>query len=201
MEHGQVVIRPALSEPELIEFDGVGTLEAFNTDGLRSLVETLDVPFMKERTLRYPGHIELMRILRETGLFSKEPIQVGDVQVRPLDVMATLLFPKWTFQDMEPDLTVMRVTNEGELEGQPTRIVWNLLDHLDEETGFSSMSRTTGFPCAILSRMILDGTYVQPGVIAPETVGRSEGLLDKLLGELHKRGVNFEAHIEHIEEE
>ena len=50
-----------------MNFAGVGTLEAFNTDGLRSLTTSLKVPFMKEKTLRYPGHIELMRVLRETG--------------------------------------------------------------------------------------------------------------------------------------
>jgi len=74
VENGRVVTREALSEPELMDFAGVGTLEAFNTDGLRSLAFTLKVPFMKEKTLRYPGHVELMRVLRDTGFFSKDPL-------------------------------------------------------------------------------------------------------------------------------
>ncbi|HEY8212268.1 MAG TPA: saccharopine dehydrogenase C-terminal domain-containing protein, partial [Myxococcaceae bacterium] len=81
VEHGQVVIKEALSEPELMDFPVAGTLEAFNTDGLRSLAYNLQVPFMKEKTLRYPGHIELMRVLRHTGFFSKEPLQVGGATV------------------------------------------------------------------------------------------------------------------------
>jgi lysine 6-dehydrogenase len=76
VEHGKIVVREALSEPELMEFPELGTLEAFNTDGLRSIATTMDVPFMKEKTLRYPGHIELMRVLRHVGLFSKETVTV-----------------------------------------------------------------------------------------------------------------------------
>ena len=59
IENGEMVIKDALSEPELLEFEGVGTLEAFNTDGLRSLAETIKVPMMRERTMRYPGHRDL----------------------------------------------------------------------------------------------------------------------------------------------
>ena len=106
-----MVVKEALSEPELMDFEGVGTLEAFNTDGLRSLIETVGkrygVPTMKEQTLRYPGHIALMRVMRETGLFSKETIEVGGAKVRPLDVTSALLFPKWTYAPGEEDLTVM----------------------------------------------------------------------------------------------
>src|SRR5207244_3412258 len=86
VENGQQVTRPALSETELIDFEPVGTLEAFNTDGLRSLLTTIDAPNMKEKTLRWPGHAELMRVLRETGYFDKREITLRDGQrVRPLD--------------------------------------------------------------------------------------------------------------------
>src|SRR5260221_12396562 len=96
-----------------MDFPGVGTLEAFNTDGLRSLAFTLKVPFMKEKTLRYPGHVELMRVLRDTGFFSKEPLEASGQTIRPLDVTAALLFPKWTFQEAEAALPVRRVPSQG----------------------------------------------------------------------------------------
>jgi lysine 6-dehydrogenase len=193
--HGRVVIKEALSEPERMDFPGVGTLEAFNTDGLRSLVHTLKIPFMKEKTLRYPGHIDLMGAFRETGLFSKEPLRVGESTVRPLDVMAKLLFPKWTFEDGEADLTVLRVVAEGIENGQPTRYAWDLLDRFDPETGLRSMSRTTAFPAAIMAGLILDGSFRRPGVFAPEAVGREAGLLDRVLGELEARGVVCSANV------
>jgi saccharopine dehydrogenase-like NADP-dependent oxidoreductase len=199
--HGRVVVKEALSEPERMDFPGIGTLEAFNTDGLRSLIHTLDVPFMKEKTLRYPGHIQLMEAFRETGFFSKEPLVVGDVSVRPLDVLAKLLFPKWTFAEGEADLTVLRVVAEGLEDGRPARYSWDLLDRFDPATGLRSMSRTTAFPATIVAGLMLDGTFRRPGVHAPESLGRVPGLLQHLLAELQARGVSCEAHVPAAAEE
>jgi saccharopine dehydrogenase-like NADP-dependent oxidoreductase len=190
VEHGKIVTKEALTEPELLDFDGVGTLEAFNTDGLRSLLATLPgVPEMREKTLRYPGHIELMRVLRHTGLFSKEPLDVKGQKVRPLDVAAALLFPKWMFEDREADLTVMRVVVEGKRNGGPARFQWDLLDRYDPETNIRSMSRTTAFPAAVMARWLATGKVRLPGVHPPEVLGRKEGLLDAMLRELEGRGV------------
>jgi saccharopine dehydrogenase-like NADP-dependent oxidoreductase len=196
VEGGKVVVKQALSEPELLEFAGIGTLEAFNTDGLRSLVESLDVPDMVEKTMRYPGHIELMRIFRETGLFSKEPVDVDGKMVRPLDLTAAMLFPKWTFEEGEADLTVMRVSAHGKRDGRPTRLTWDLLDYYDPKTKTRSMSRTTAFPATIMARMMLAGRFDRPGVFAPEIPGQVPGLVDEMLEQLRKRGVRYEARVE-----
>ncbi|MEC8734972.1 MAG: saccharopine dehydrogenase C-terminal domain-containing protein [Planctomycetota bacterium] len=196
VEHGEIVIKEALSEPEPIEFPGVGTLEAFNTDGLRSLAETLDVPHMREKTLRYPGHIALAAALRDAGLFSEEPVEVEGVMVRPRALLAKLLFPKWTYEPMEEDLTVMRVTVEGDLDGVPTRFRWDLFDAMDPGTGFSSMARTTGFTCTVVARLMLDGTITRHGVFAPEHIATDEGVLDKVLAGLAERDVNYDARLE-----
>ncbi len=193
VEHGNVVVREALSEPELMNFDGAGTLEAFNTDGLRSLVKTLKVPFMKEKTLRYPGHIELMRVLRETGFFGEEPVEVGGVRVRPRDLTAKLMFPKWTYEPGEEDLTVMRVLGDGVLNGKRTRLRWDLFDLYDKATQATSMARTTAFPCAIVARMIVSGKWRKPGVFTPEFLGPEAGVLEHVLSEHEKRGVTYTA--------
>lgn len=196
VEHGKVVIREALSEPELMDLPGVGTVEAFNTDGLRTIADTLDAPFMKEKTLRWPGHIELMRVFRETGLFSHEPIEVGGVSVKPIDVISALMFPKWTYEQGEEDLTVMRVTVEGEKDGRGVRYAWDLLDYYDKAAQATSMSRTTAFPCTIIARMIASGELAMPGVIPPELLGNVSGLLDRVLGELEQRGVRYQSRVE-----
>ncbi|MDZ4831693.1 MAG: saccharopine dehydrogenase C-terminal domain-containing protein [Phycisphaerae bacterium] len=200
VENGEVVVKEALSEPELIDFERVGTLEVFNTDGLRSLVSTLKVPFMRERTMRYPGHIELMRVFRATGLFSLEPIDVGGVKVKPRDLLAKLLFPKWTYDEGEEDLTIMRVIVEGELDKTPMRLTWDLFDQSDAQTGYSSMSRTTAFPCTSIVRMMADGTIKTPGVHPPERLASlpfsKAGVLERVLKDLHARGVEFEANVE-----
>lgn len=191
VEHGDIVVREALSEPELIAFDGIGTLEAFNTDGLRSIADTLDVPFMRERTLRYPGHIEIMRVLRSIGLFGTEPVRVGDAVVRPRDLLAQLMFPQWTYDEGERDLTVMRVEVIGARAGRATTLRWDLLDELDPATNATSMARTTGFPCAIVGRMIARGRIDRPGVAAPEALGHDEALVAEILADLGERGVNY----------
>jgi lysine 6-dehydrogenase len=199
VEGGKIVVREALSEPEYLQFPGIGTLEAFNTDGLRSLMSTLKVPSMKEKTMRYPGHIALMRVLRETGLFSKEPVEVRAadggcaVRVRPLDVTAAMLFPKWTFEPGEADLTVMRVAAEGSQAGRRVRMSWDLFDRHDPVTDTRSMSRTTGYPATIMARMLHDRRFTQPGVHPPETLGAVPGLLDAMLAELAARGITYTA--------
>lgn len=196
VERGEIVTREALSECEPLEFDGLGTLEAFNTDGLRSLIFTLDVPNMVEKTMRYPGHVELMRVLRHMGLFSHDEISINGVKVRPIDLTSALMFPQWQYQPGEEDLTVMRVTAKGLVGGKPRTLQWDLLDRFDQPSQCTSMSRTTALPCAAVARMILNGTFKQPGVIPPELIGAKRGMLEHLLKELSARGINFVHHTE-----
>ncbi len=192
VEAGQVVTRPALSDVEWIEFDGVGTLEAFNTDGLRSLMWSLDVPFMKEKTLRYPGHADRMRVLRDSGFLSKQAIRVGSADVRPIDVTLALFANAWKLPDGEGDITVMRVEAFGARDGQPAREAYELLDRYDPHTRTTSMARTTGYPCAIAARMLLEGVVNPgPGVHFPEAIAKDKNALAFLFGELRMRGVEF----------
>jgi saccharopine dehydrogenase-like NADP-dependent oxidoreductase len=197
VEHGEMVVREALSEPERMDFPGVGTLEAFNTDGLRSIATTLNVPFMREKTLRYEGHIELMRVLRAIGLFGTDPIDVKGVSVRPRDVLSTLMFPMWTYEEGEADLTVMRVSGEGELDGRTVRISWDMLDHMNPETFDTSMSRTTAFPCAIAARLLAEGKIEHTGVLPLELLA-SGGLVEHMFREHAARGVTYSEKIESI---
>jgi saccharopine dehydrogenase-like NADP-dependent oxidoreductase len=191
MENGCVIEKPALSEPELIDFPRVGTLGAFNTDGLRTLLGTVDIPNMKEKTLRYPGHIELMRVLRETGFFEKGEIEVKGVKVRPVDVTARLLFPKWRFEESEEEFTIMRVIVEGQRHDTPMRYVYNLYDQYDRQSRTSSMARTTGFPCTIMARMLARGELSEPGVFPLELLATKQGLYEHMTGQLSTRGVNL----------
>lgn len=183
----------AMSEPELLNLPGAGTLEAFNTDGLRSLVTTLKgrATNMVEKTLRYPGHIELMRAFAATGLFSQEPVRVGDISVSPRDLLAKLMFPLWSYKPREEDLTVMRVTASGARAGKPASITWDLLDFYDTTTQSTSMGRTTALPCTIVARAIADGRFNVPGLHPPEHVARAKGMLDHVLTELAARGVRY----------
>jgi saccharopine dehydrogenase-like NADP-dependent oxidoreductase len=189
---GQVLTFPALSEPELINFEGLGTLESFNTDGLRSIIKTFpQVPDMKEKTLRYPGHIEKMRMLRESGFFGKEKIRVAGTEISPLDLTTTLLFPMWFMEEGDEDFTVMRVAVEGEVGGQRVRKELNLLDRYDRATKTTSMARTTGYTCTAAVRLVAKGGYTRRGISPPELVGQQPGAWDFIREDLAKRGIVF----------
>jgi len=126
------VLEP-LSEPEYVHFEEVGTLEAFNTDGIRSLIQTIKIPNIKEKTLRYPTHIEYIKVLKAAGFFSNDKISVGNQRVKPIDLTNKLLFKKWKLADDEKEFTVMRVIIEGVENDKKTTYTYNLYDKFDEK--------------------------------------------------------------------
>jgi len=198
VENGHLVIREALSDPEFHNFPGVGTLQSFNSDGLRSLVDTIKCPNMKEKTMRYPGHIDIMAILRETGFFSKDEIEINGTKIAPLDFTAKLLFPKWKLKEGEEDITVMRVTIEGKKDGKMLRYNYDLYDQYDPITKTHSMARTTGYNATVGVRMIADGLYNRKGVSVPEFVGQQPECVKYMLKGLAERGVIYKETIEEI---
>ncbi len=192
VENGQVIVKPALSDSELLEFDKIGTLESFNSDGLRSIIQTMShIPDMKEKTLRYPGHIQLIQALQASGFFSEESIDVNGQAVNPLDFTSKVLFKEWKLNPDEKEFTVMRVTVEGEKDGENVKHVWDLMDEYDEETGVSSMSRTTGYTCAAAANLIDQGMFSEKGVFPPELVGRKQDCFLFVREYLEKRGVVY----------
>ena len=188
----ELVTREALSDPELIHFDGVGTLESWNSDGLRSLMQTMrNIPDMIEKTLRYPGNIEYLRVLRESGFFSYGEIEVNGAKIRPIDVTAQLLFPKWKLKPGEEDFTVMRIAISGVENGKEKTYEYNLLDRFDRENQIISMARTTGYTCTAVANLLLDGGFSIQGVSAPEMVGAKPGNLQYILKYLEERQVIY----------
>ena len=189
---GREVIKPALSDIETVEFDQVGTLEAWNSDGLRSLLDSFPaIPHMVEKTLRYPGTVSYLRALRELGYFSKEKIEVEGNLIRPLDVTAALLFPRFRLNPGEREFTVMRVIIEGTENGQEMRVQYDLFDLYNQRTGTTSMARTTGFTCTGAAGLILNRMLSQPGIIPPEKVAVQETNYRYLLRHLKERGVDY----------
>lgn len=189
IRNGKVTTVPALSAPEFMEVPGIGTLEGFITDGLRTLIDTVPIPNMVEKTLRYPGHRALMQAFRETGFFNIEPVDVRGQKVRPIDVTSKLLLPKWELGEEEPEFTVMQVRVTGTENGKAITHQYDLLDHRDPETGLSSMARTTGFTCAAAARMVLEGKYDHTGIHPPEFVAKENGCFDFILNRLKEQGV------------
>ncbi len=191
IDGGRMVVREALSDPELLNFPGIGTLEAFNSDGLRTLATTVKGDYLIEKTLRYKGHIEKMAVLRDTGFFSKEPILINGAMISPLEFTSRLLFPKWKLQEGEEDLTIMQVITEGLKNGVRHRYTWNLYDRFDKVTGVHSMARTTGYTATMTARLLAKGLYDRKGVSAPEFLGKDESIVKFLFEGLSRRGVVY----------
>ena len=193
VENGQLVVREPLTDCEYVEFDRIGTLESFNSDGLRSILYTMPhIPNMKEKTLRYPGHVEYVRMLKESGFFSTEKMEVGGTMVSPLEFTSQILFSEWKLGEAEEEFTVMRVTLKGENEqGQREEIVYDLYDEYHPETQTSSMARTTGYTATAAANMMLEGLFSEKGVFPPELVGKDERCFQFILQYLEERGVRY----------
>lgn len=178
---GKVITMPPLSEPELVEFKIAGhelTLEAFNTDGLRSLITTMEgrIPNMREKTLRFPGHIGYIRKLQETG-----QEWVPD---------------KWTPGEDEDEFTIMRINFRGREDGREKKIAYTMFVTFDAETRMSSMSRATGYSCTGVARCVLDGAYTRTGISPPSYIGAEPGCADRIFAHLQARKILFERHEE-----
>ncbi|MFQ5720531.1 MAG: saccharopine dehydrogenase family protein, partial [Acidobacteriota bacterium] len=171
-ENGMERVVPALSGLEMMEFPGVGTLEAFYTDGLRTLLRTITASTLREKTLRFPGHAEKMRLLRDTGFFDTTSVELAHgTRVSPRQVSEHLLGRLLKREPGHDEMTLLRVIVEGNAGTVRRRTVWDLIDQTDPETGWTSMARTTAFPCAQVARLLADGTWDRPGICAPETLG------------------------------
>jgi len=193
VENGNVVVKDALSDIEFVDFEGVGTLESFNSDGLRSIIYTMaHIPNMKEKTLRYPGHIEYINVLKKSGFFNEEKININGIDVSPLEFSSKILFNEWKLGDTEEEITVMRITLKGTNKiGEIKTIVYNLHDEFCPKTNTSSMARTTGYTATAAANLFLEGLFTEKGVFPPELVGKNEICFNYFLNYLKEREVIY----------
>jgi lysine 6-dehydrogenase len=181
-----------LSDVELVDIPGVGTLEAFTTDGLRTLLRTVQAPFMVEKTMRYPGHAEKIRLLRDSGLLSEEAVELAGATVRPRDLTARVLTAAWHLDTDEEDVTAMIVTAEGVRAGRAVRWRADLVDRYDAAAKVTSMARTTGYTCTAAVRLLARGLWTEPGIAPPELLGRETACHEFMLADLERHNVVFQ---------
>lgn len=189
--NGEVILKEALSEIEEIEFSEAGTLEAFNTDGLRTLLMTMEIPNMLEKTLRYPGHAEIMKIFRTTGLFSSEEVKIGSNKIKPVDLSSQLLFSHWKPDVNEKEFTVLRLKIVARDKSIKKEYIFDLFDKYDEKTSTSSMARTTGYTCTSTARLILNDDFSRKGICPPEFIGSEPGCYQKVISMLEEKNITF----------
>lgn len=195
MENGKIVVKPPLSDLEQLEIDPVGTLECFNTDGLRTILKTMPIPNMKEKTLRYPGHIKKIKFLTDCGFFNSESFEINGNPVRPIDFTAKVLLPVWKQEKNPDEFTIMKIIIRGKEKGKPKEHIYELFDRYDEKTGTTSMARTTGYTCTGAAKLILEKKFRKKGICPPEYIGEDDNYFGEIINHLALRNINLK-HIE-----
>ncbi|MBN1149940.1 saccharopine dehydrogenase NADP-binding domain-containing protein [candidate division WOR-3 bacterium] len=189
VEDNQLKIKPALSAPEFLEFEGVGTLVAFNTDGLRTLIKTMKIPFMSEKTLRYPKTYEYLKVLKDSGFFSDREITVQGKSIKPCDVSEILLSGIWKISTEDRDMTLMKIQIET---SEKSVYTYTISDFYDEKENRLSMARTTGFTCCAVSRLFLEDRIEGEGLITPEQIGSSKSNFEFVVEYLKNKNIKIE---------
>ena len=184
VENDKEIIRTAMTEIEKIEFNEVGRLDAFNSDGLRSLLN-LPIPNMVEKTLRFPGHIQKIIEMRDDGLFNPDVIEET----------AQSIINEWVSKKTDYDQTIMRLDFQGMKNGNKVSKRYNLLDYYDEENNITSMARTTGYTCSAVTHALLTGDFNKQGVFTMESFSDDNSLVQQILNYLSVRNINFSTEI------
>ncbi len=191
VENGQIVVKPPLTEVEYLEFDGLGTLEAFNSDGLRSLIYTVKADLMREKTLRYPGYTAKVKLLADAGFFETKKINVDGQELSPLSMTSQLLFDQWKLNPGEEDITIMRIIVEGIKDGVRQRFVSDLHDEFKASTQVHSMARTTGYAATMALRFLMQAPQLKAGITLPEKLAMEPGAVDFLISGLKTRDIYY----------
>ncbi|AKE51973.1 saccharopine dehydrogenase family protein [Kangiella geojedonensis] len=199
-ENGRELVKEPLTDRELVEFDRIGTLEAFNTDGLRSLIYTMShIPNMKEKTLRYPGHVEAIRTLKHSGFFDQEPVTVNGMEISPLEFTSKVLINEWKLKRKEEEFTIMRVNIRGIESGKRKEYIYDLYDEYDNIKQETSMARTTGFTANAVANLILKDKFNKVGVYAPEHIGGHTDCCKTVIDYMEERKVRYRLEVNSLD--
>jgi lysine 6-dehydrogenase len=191
VKDGKEAEAEVLSGLEEVDFPNFGKLEAFLTDGLRTLIQTINgAEEMWEKTLRYPGHAEKIKVLKNLGFFEDRQVNVGGTNVSPRKLTVKLLAEKLWKPEVK-DVVALKVDVSGVKNGKPARTVCHLLDYFDKKRGTTAMARTTAYPASIVAQLVLKGAVKEKGVVPPERIGMNRELFKLFVDGLKSRGIEI----------
>lgn len=191
VKNGRTIEVEALSGLEEVTFPSLGKLEAFYTDGLRTLPDTIkNVDEMWEKTLRYLGHAEKIKLLKVLGFFEEKEISVDGICVSPRKITVKL-FEEKLWKPNVKDVVALKVEVCGVKDNKKTCCIYYLLDYYDENRCVTAMARTTAYTASIMAQFILKRIVKEKGVVPPEKIGMNEKLCRLFLEELAKHGIKI----------
>jgi lysine 6-dehydrogenase len=194
VENGRIKPVPRYSGVETVHFPGVGECEAYHEGFMPWLLELPALQNLRlgtQKTVRWPGYAAKVSVLKEMGLLSLEPIEVDGAQVKPKHVLDAILYPHVKLAEGEGEITTFRVDVMGKKQGRLHCYTAQMVDRYDEQTGMTSMARTTAYTGAIVARMVARGDLQAKGIFPPEQLLTGQ-LFDKLIDELAAVGITFE---------
>ena len=187
-ENSKIVTKEPLTEIEILNFEKIEDLEAFNTDGLRTLLFTMShIPNMKEKTLRYPGHAEKIKTLKKGGFFNDQEIIIENKKITPLQITTEILKKDWILKEQDLEFTVMKI----DIHNSEKTFTIDLFDEYDSNLQMSSMSRTTGYTCTACVDMLNKGMYTEVGIIPLELIGKNHSCYNHIIQYLKNRNIEL----------
>ena len=178
-KNSKIITKEPLTDLEVINFETNENLEAFNTDGLRSLLFTMShIPNMKEKTLRYPGHAELIQKLKNKGFFNPDVIEKNVENLKK----------EWFLEEGEEEFTVMRIV----IKNKNKNIQIDLYDEYHKKTQITSMARTTGYTCTAGANLLINKLFNKKGVFPPEIIGKDLKSYEFIIKYLKERDINLQ---------
>jgi len=185
VKDGKNIEVEALEGLEDIEFPGIGRVEAFYTDGVRTLHNTVKgIDNMWEKTLRYQGHAEKIKLLRDLGFFDEKLVE----GISPRIITTKLLEQKLSIPEIR-DLLAMQIEVDGMKAGAKTRYIYRVLDYYDEKRNITAMGRTTAYTTSVVTQLLAENIIKEKGVVPPEKLGMKKNIFERVLKELEKDGV------------
>jgi lysine 6-dehydrogenase len=189
VKKGKTVEVEAMSGLEETSFPGVGKLEAFYTDGLRTMLYTMkNVKDMWEKSLRYPGHVEKINLLKNLGFFDNKPLNIQNLSISPRKVTAELFERKMKRKDI-PDIVAMRIVVSGPKNGKKVTYTYHVLDRYDRQHKVTAMARTTAYTTSVGAQLMAKKAISEKGVIPPEKLGMNKKLYGKFMSMMKQRKV------------
>ena len=195
VRNGKTVEVDALEGLEEIEFEGLGKFEAFFTDGVRTLHHTIRANNMWEKTLRYPGHAEKIKLIKKLGLLKKEPVK--SIGMSPWEFMCRFWEENLSFFE-EKDFVLMRTKVSGKKNSTKFMHTCEMIDYFDEKRNITAMGRTTAYTAFAVIKLLHENEIERKGVIPPEILGMDKKIFEEIKHTLEEKNIKIKQRIERI---
>ncbi len=195
LDHGEIIEKQSMTELETIKFPKpFDEMEAFLTSGGCSTLPYTyknKIDYLDYKTIRYPGHCKKFKTLLDLGFADETKVPVGDMQVVPRELLASLLLEKLPIN--EKDVVLIKVLSRGMKNGKNLSLDYIIIDYYDGENGITAMMRTTAYPISITAQMIERNMIKERGVFCSEEIVPPKPFFE----ELKKRNIIINKRIEY----